>query len=93
VLAHPLADGLEGLESGPMVGGMHPDALGVVVIDGDEDRRLTFARSGRRHIGAPHRVDRFGDDRAVMVTRASGRSRSCRRQQRVLAHQPQHPVA
>lgn len=43
VLAHALADRLQRLEAGPVVGGLHAHAFGIVVVDGDEHRYLPSA--------------------------------------------------
>jgi len=43
VLSHALAERLQRLKAGTMVGGMHAHAFGVVVIDGDEYRDLPSA--------------------------------------------------
>jgi len=51
-----------------------------------------LAGPGRRHVGAPHGIDRLGNDRAVMVARPPGRAGARGRQQSVLAHQTQHTV-
>src|SRR5215213_8863023 len=62
------------------------------MIDSDKYRDLPLTREGGGQVGAPHRVHRRGDDRAVVVARTPGRAnpRGCK--QVVLAHEPQHPA-
>jgi hypothetical protein len=69
VLAHALAERLQCLEAGAAPGGVEADAPGAVVIDGDKHRRLALSRPGGGHVGAPHAVQRLGDDGTVVVTR------------------------
>ena len=92
ILAHALTEWFERLEAGAVAGGVDADALGIVVVDGDEYRDLAFASPGRGYVGAPHGVQRVRDDGAVVVARAAGRAdpRGCH--QGVLAHQSQHSV-
>ena len=77
--AHALADRLERLETGGAPGRMDADAFRRMMIDGDKHRDLTVADDGGVVIvGAPHCVDGFGDDRAVMIawsTRCDGARR------------------
>src|SRR5215208_4925051 len=87
----PLADRLQGLEAGSLRMRVDPDTFGGAMIDRDEHRRLALAGDCRRQIGAPHRVDRVGDDGAVVVARTARRANPGRRQQVVLSHQPEHP--
>jgi hypothetical protein len=57
-----------------IVGGraVDADAFRRAVIDGDEDGNLAVLDGDRRgHVGAPHRIDRVWDDRAVVVARAT----------------------
>jgi hypothetical protein len=42
VPSYALAQRLKGFKTGPASGGMNADALGVVVIDRNEDRNLAF---------------------------------------------------
>ena len=88
MLAHALTKGFERLEAD----GVDADALGVVVITGDEHRDLAFAGLGRGHVDAPHGVQRARDDGAVVVAWSAERvdPRGC--QQGVLAHQLQHTM-
>ena len=69
VLPHALADRLQGLETSGLCMGVDADAFGGAMIDRDEHRGLAFAGDRRRQVGAPHRVDRVGNDGAVMVAR------------------------
>jgi len=88
---HTLADRLERLEPRRRLGGVQAQAFERVVVDQGEDRDRTLSwRPGRRCVGGPHHVGRLGDDRAIVRARSLGRARALRRQQRVLAHQPQH---
>ena len=87
--AHALAQRLERLEAGRPAGGVDADAFGRAVIDRDEDRGLALAGQGRGQVGAPHRVDPLGADRAVVGLRAVRPADPARRQQAVLPHQPQ----
>src|SRR5207248_2552747 len=61
-LPHALPDRLQGVEAGSLRMRVDPDTFGGAMIDRDEHRRLTLAGDRRRQIGAPHRVDRVGDD-------------------------------
>jgi hypothetical protein len=80
-----LAKRLERLKAGGTLRRMNADALGRTMIDGDKDRDLTLAGDGGAQIGAPHGVDRLGDDGPVVAARparraaARGASRSCSR--------------
>ena len=69
VTPHALPDRLQRLEAGGPRMGMDADAFGRTMIHRDEHRGLTFTGEGRRQIGAPHRVDRVGNDGAVVVAR------------------------
>ena len=69
--ADTLADGLQGLDAGPALGGMQTDALGRAVVNGHEDKGRPLGDGHRgRHVGAPHHVRRLGGDRAVVRRRA-----------------------
>ena len=59
------------------------------VVDRDEDRGLALAGQGRGQIGAPHRVDPLGADRAVVGLRAVRPADPAWRLQAMLAHQAQ----
>ncbi len=89
-LAHALTKWFERLEAGAVASGVDADALGVVVIRGDEHRDLAFTGPGGGLVGAPHRVQRLWDDGAVVAAQPAGRADARRRQQGVLARQPQH---
>ena len=68
-------------------------ALGRSMVDGDEDRDLAVLhREGGGHLGAPHRVDRLGDDGVVMVARAAGAAHAGGCLQTILPHQAAHPL-
>ena len=66
---HALADRLQRLKAGSLPVRVDPDTFGGAMIDRDEHRGLALASNGRRQIGAPHRIDRVGDDGAVVVAR------------------------
>ena len=87
-----LAKRLERLKAGGTLRRMNADALGRTMIDGDKDRDLTLAGDGGGQIGAPHGVDRLGDDGPVMAARPARRAAARGGEQVVLAHQPQHPA-
>ena len=58
--AHALADRLQGLEAGPVLGGMQTDALGRAVINGHEDKGRPLSDGHRgRHVRPPHHVGRL----------------------------------
>src|SRR4051812_49713100 len=84
---HPLAERVERLEPVGTVAGVDADAPGRAVVDGDEDRGLTLAGGRGGQVGAPHHVDRLGDDRAVVAARRAGPRRG---EQVGLPHQPRH---
>src|SRR5918996_1099539 len=86
---HSLAQRLERLEPGRPAGGVDADAFRRAVIDRDEDRGLPLAGHGRGQVGAPHLVDPLRADRPVVGLRAVRPTDPVRRQQVVLAHQPQ----
>ena len=88
VTPHPLTDRLERLEAGGLPVGVDADTFGAAVVDGDEHGGLAFAGDRRRQVGAPHRVDRIGDDGAVMIARPARRADARGSQQVVLAHEP-----
>jgi len=92
MLPHALPDRLQGLEAGSPCMRMNADAFGGAMIDRDEYCGLALAGDRRRQIGAPHRIDRVRDDGAVVIARPSRRAGPRRREQVVLAHQPQHPA-
>jgi hypothetical protein len=62
-----LPDRLQRLVACAVQGGEDADSLGRAMVDGDEDRDLALLhREACGHVGAPHRVDRLRDDRAVV---------------------------
>jgi hypothetical protein len=71
-VADPLPDWLERLEAGAAPGRVQADALGAVVVNGDEDGDLALTGPGRGHVGAPHDVHPVGNDGAVVVARPPG---------------------
>src|SRR3954470_4121316 len=92
MLPYALADRLQGLEAGGPCMRVDADAFGGTMIECDEHRGLAFASDRRRQVGAPHRIDRVRDDGAVVIARPPRRADPRRREQIVLAHQPQHPA-
>jgi hypothetical protein len=70
--------------------GVDADAFGRTMIHRDEHRGLTFAGEGGRQIGAPHRVHRLGDDRAIVRVRSAGGAHTGGCQQIMFAHQAEH---
>jgi hypothetical protein len=91
VAPHTSADRLERLEAVARGGGMNADALAGAVVRGDEDARLALGEGdGLGHVGAPHGIDAFGGDGAVMGP-VSGAADAMRRQQPVLAHRLADP--
>ncbi len=75
MLAHSLADGLQGVEPRAGLGRVQPDAFGGEVVNGPEDRDLAVGEcDGEGRVGAPQHVRPVGDDGAVMrVGRHRGR--------------------
>ena len=59
------------------------------MIDGHEHRGLALAGHHRGQVGAPHQIDPFGGDRAIMCLWAVRSADALMGQQAVLAHQPQ----
>jgi hypothetical protein len=92
MLPYALTDRLQGLEAGGPGMRVDADAFGGTMIDRDEHRGLAFAGKCRRQIGAPHRINPFRDDGAVVVARPPRRAGPRRREQVVLPHQPQDPA-
>ena len=87
------ADGLERLVAGAALAHVPAESLGVPVLGDGEEPDLAIAESGDLGgIGRPHQVRRVCDDAAV-VRLGRAALRAVRRQQGVLAHQPQHPLA
>src|SRR3954447_11074768 len=75
MLPYALADWLQGLEAGGPCMRVNADAFGGAMIDRDEYRGLALAGDRRRQVGAPHRIERVGDDGAVVAARSPGASR------------------
>src|SRR4051812_40492176 len=82
----PLPERLQRLEAVGAAAGVDADALGRAVVDGDEHGRLALAGDRGGQVGAPHRVDRLGDDGAPSRPRGprgapvrEGASRPCPR--------------
>jgi hypothetical protein len=65
--AHALADRFQRLEACGSRMDANADAVGGTMIHRDEDRRRPFARERGRQIGAPHGVDRFRNDGAIVA--------------------------
>ena len=91
--ADTLAEGLQGLEAGPALGGMQTDALGRAVVNGHEDTGRPLGDGHRgRHVGAPHHVRRLGGDRAVVRRRAMRLAHAVRGLEVVRTHSSAHPL-
>jgi len=75
------------------LGNVPPHPFGVPVVDDGEQPDLAV-QHGRdlRRVGAPHQVWRLGDD-VTVVGCALARQVAVWRQQAILPHQPQHPLA
>jgi len=70
---HPLADRLQGLETGPTLGGMNPHAFHRAVVHRKKDGCLPFrCRNGARHVGTPHLIHPPSSDLPVMGLGAMG---------------------
>src|SRR4051794_473559 len=93
MLAHRLPYRLERLEAISPLAGMDADALGRAVVDGEEHGGLAFASHDAGQVGAPHRIDPFGGDRAVVGARATRAAGTLVGQKAVRAHQPQDAAA
>ena len=76
-----------------LFGDVPAETLGVPVFGDDEQRDVAvFDRRDDGAVGAPHDVRRLGGDRAVVVVRRTGWA-AMRREQAVLAHDPQHAAS
>ena len=86
-------DGLSGSVAITDLGHVPSDPFGVPVLDDGEEPDFAI-QHGRdlRRVGAPHQVRRLGGDTAI-VGFAWVRQLAVRREQAVLPHQPQHPLA
>jgi hypothetical protein len=69
---------------------MDANTFGGKMIHRDEYGGLTFTGE-RCQIGAPQGVHGAGKDGAIMVSRPTRRAHTPRRQQVILAHQPENP--
>ena len=89
VFAHARADRLQGLEAGPVLGGMQTAALGRAVINGHEDtgRPLSDGHRGR-HVRTPHHVGRLSGDGPVVRRRPVRVTRTGRGLEVVLSKNP-----
>jgi len=75
------------------LGNVPPHSFGVPVVDDGKQPDLTIQHArDLRSVGAPHQVGRRGDDAAVMGG-VLARQVAVWRQQAILPHQPQHPLA
>jgi hypothetical protein len=88
-----LADRLECGEAAAIGGDIMADDLGVEVVECGEHPDPSL-RHGLHHggVGAPEPVGGCGQDSAIVVVGRAGRL-SVGREELVLVHQPQHPVA
>src|SRR5690349_7774621 len=92
-LAHRHADGLDGGVAVAAFGNVPAEYFGVPVLDHPEQPHLAVLDGGDlSRIDSPHDVRRLGDDLAVVRSGLAGAG-PIRRQQAVVAHQPQHPLA
>src|ERR1035437_4642115 len=87
------ADGLNGGVAIADLGDVPSHRFGIPVLDDGEEPDFAVLH-GRDlcRVGAPHKVRRVGGDATVMGF-TSARQEAVRRQQTVLPHQPQHPLA
>jgi hypothetical protein len=93
LLANGHACRLERLVARAPLGNMPPEGFGVPVLGDGEEPGLAVPDGGNlRGVGRPHHVRRLGNDPAV-VRLELARPRTVRRQQGVLAHHPQDPLA
>src|SRR5690349_3430300 len=90
---HRLRDRLEGGEATAIARHVMADHLGIEMIErGEDPYPPVLDRLYHAGVGAPEHIGCVGQDGAVMIV---GRARRAakRREQMVLAHQPEHPVA
>src|SRR5450756_511787 len=87
------ADGLSGGVAIADLGDVPSHPFGIPVLeDGEEPDFAVLHGRDLCRVGAPHQVRRVGGDAAVMGF-TPARQVAVRRQQAVLPHQPQHPLA
>ena len=92
LLAHRHAESLNRLVAGAMFGHVPAEHLGIPVLDDAEQPDLAVRNGGDlRGVDRPHDVRRLSDDVPVMQ-RLRPRTGAVRREQAVLAHEPQHPL-
>ena len=90
LLMHRLADRFQRLKPRAALGDVNAQALRRGVIHHGEDGHPAFGQGeAHRGVDAPHRVGPLGQDRAVVALRLNRLRLPLRRQQIVLAHQPQ----
>src|SRR3954468_1765508 len=93
LLAHRHAEGLDRLVAGAVFCHVPAEQIGLPVLGDAEQPDLAVRDGGDLGgVGGPHDVRRFGGD-VPLVRRLRPRSGPVRREQGVLAHQPQHPLA
>ena len=93
MFAHPLGDGLQGLEAVAAPGRVDAHALGRAVIHSDKDAGPSLRGShGGGHVGASHHIGRLGHNRSVMGPRTMGMAHPMGCLKTVLSHQPAHPL-
>ena len=90
--ADALADRLQGLEAGPALGGMEPDACGRAVIDGHEDEGRPSATVTVAVMSVPHITSGASVGWSRRAPSAHARGPRARGLEVVLAHQPAHPL-
>ena len=89
----PHGDRLQGGEAVAALADMPADTLGVPMLDGGEDPAPAVVhREHPNAIGAPHEVRGMSDDLTVMGIAATAAA-AMGREQIVLAHQAEHPLA
>src|SRR5215217_785900 len=93
LLADGHAEGLDGLEAVAGLRDVPAEEFGVPMLGDAEQPHLAVLDGGDLgRVGGPHDVRRRGDDVPVMYGLGT-RAGPMRREQGVLAHQPQHPLA
>jgi len=85
---YPLADRLQGLETGPTLGCMDPHAFQRAVVHSEKDGCLPFrCRDGARHVGPPHLIDPLSSDLPVMGLGAMGVTPAMGGKELILSHE------